>query len=96
MGGKQVYKVAVITGVIGLILLLSTILSKSSDPDMFFRIAAVLGIILIFVSVALFGISWLVYIKDSIKKKDYIGATIIIIIGLLIIIKALIRIGAKP
>ncbi len=91
MGGKKVYKVAIITGVIGLILILSVIVSQSSAPNMFFRIVAPLGIILTFTSVVLLGASWLLYIKDSIKKNDYIKATIIAILGLLIIIKAFIK-----
>jgi ABC-type Fe3+ transport system permease subunit len=74
---------------IGIILLLIVILSNSAYPSMVFRILTPLGMLFIFISISLLGISWLLKIKESITRKDYISVVIIIIIGLLFVFMAL-------
>lgn len=84
MKSKEYYKIASYTALIGIILLLIVILSNSAYPSMVFRILAPLAMLFIFTSVALLGISWLLEIKETIKRKEYISASIIILIGLLL------------
>lgn len=89
MKSKKYYKLAGYSGLIGLILLIIVILSNSAYPSMVFRILTPLAMLFVFTSVALLGISWLLEIKETIKRKEYISAGIIIIIGLLLAFKTL-------
>ena len=88
MKSKRYYKIASYLALLGIILLLIVILSNSAYPSMVFRILTPLGMLFIFISISLLGISWLLKIKESIKRKDYISACIIITIGLLFVFKA--------
>lgn len=69
---------------IGIILLLIIILSNLVYPSMIFRILTPLAMLFVFTSLVLLGISWILEIKESIKRKEYISAAIIIIIALLL------------
>lgn len=89
MNSKKFYKIASYIALIGIILLLIVILSNSAYPSMVFRILTPLAMLFIFSSVLLIGISWLLEIKETIKRKEYISAGIIIIIGLLLAFKTL-------
>lgn len=89
MNSKKYYKVASYIALIGIILLLIVILSNSAYPSMVFRILTPLAMLFVFTSVALLAISWLLEIKETIKRKEYISAIIIIIIGLLLAFKTL-------
>ena len=84
MKSKKYYKMASYMALIGIILLIIVILSNTAYPSMIFRILTPLAMLFIFSSVLLIGISWLLEIKESIKRKEYISAGIIIIIGLLL------------
>lgn len=88
---KKFFKLSVITSVVGLTMILGLILSKSAYPHLVFRILTPLGLLLVFISVILGFVSWLLYLKDSIKKKEYVWATIVAVLGLLVIIRQLIR-----
>ncbi len=92
MKNKNIFNFAVITGAIGLVLIFSVILSGTAYPDMFFNIATPLGLLFVFVSAILSCISWLWYLKDTIKSKQYIWAIIVAALGLIVIIKGVIRI----
>lgn len=87
MRSEKYYKIATRIGLMGLVLLAIVILSNSAYPSMVFRILAPLGLLLVFISVGLCGISWLLGFKESIKKKDYISAVIIIVTGVLFILR---------
>ena len=89
MKSKKYYMISSYIALIGIILLLIVILSHSAYPSMFFRILTPLGMLFIFISISLLGISWLLKIKESITRKDYISVVIIIIIGLLFVFMAL-------
>lgn len=89
MKSKKYYKIASYIALIGIILLLIVILSNSAYPSIVFRVLTPLAMLFVFISVALLGISWLLEIKESIKRKEYISAGIIIIIGLLLAFKTL-------
>mgnify|MGYP007049776762 FL=1 len=92
MNNKVLFKLTIITAAIGLIMIFSVILSGTAYPDMFFRIATPVGLLFVFVSVILEFISWLCYLKDTIKSKQYIWAIIVAALGLIIIVKEIIRI----
>ena len=89
MRSEKYYKMASCTGVIGLILIFTVILSNSAYPSMIFRILTPLGMLLVFISVALLSISFFLKMKESFKRKDYISIVIIIAIGLLYIFKVI-------
>lgn len=92
MKNKSLFKLAIITGAIGLVMIFSIILSGTAYPDMFFRIVTPLGLLFVFVSVILVFISWLWYLKDTIKSKQYIWAIVVAALGLIVIVKEVIRI----
>ncbi len=62
-------KLAVLIGGIGLLIILSVILSKTAYPNLFFSIGTFVGLILVFVSVGLFIMGWSKDLYDDIKKK---------------------------
>ena len=89
MKSKKYYKLAGYSGLIGLILLIIGILSNSAYPSMVYRVLTPLALLFIFICVALVGISGLLKIIESTRRKDYISAGIIIIVGLIFIFRAL-------
>ena len=84
MKSKKYYKISSYMALIGIILLLIIILSNLVYPSMIFRILTPLAMLFVFTSLVLLGISWILEIKESIKRKEYISAAIIIIIALLL------------
>lgn len=90
MGSEKYYKLASFTGLIGLILIFIVILSNVAYPSMIFRILTPLGLLLVFISVGLLSIHFILRIKESFNRKDYIGVLIITAIGLLYILKVFI------
>lgn len=62
-------KLAVLTGGIGLLIILGVILSETAYPNLIFSIGTFVGLILVFVSVGLFIIGWSKSLYDDIKKK---------------------------
>ena len=92
MKSKTLFKFAIITGVIGLFMIFSVILSNIDSSDIFFSIFTPLGLLFTFLSVILGFISWLWYLKDTIKNKQYVWAVFVGILGILIVLKEIIRI----
>ena len=84
MKSKKYYKISSYMALIGIILLLIIILSNLVYPSMIFRILTPLAMLFVFTSLVLLGISWILEIKESIKRKEYISSAIIIIIALLL------------
>lgn len=66
---NRLSKVSVFVGGIGILIILSVILSKTSYPNLFFSIGTFAGLILVFISVALLFIGWFKALYDDIKKK---------------------------
>lgn len=62
-------KLAVLIGAIGLLIILSVILSKTAYPNLFFSIGTFAGLLLVFVSVGLLIMGWSKDLYDDIKKK---------------------------
>lgn len=88
----KLHKFAIIVGGIGLIIIFSVILSGTSYPNVFFNIGTFLGLLFIFTGVVLLFISWARDLHDAVKAKQYLWAVLIAILGLMVILKALIRI----
>lgn len=91
MKKQKLYKFAIITGVIGLIIILSIVLSGTAYPNLFFSIGTLAGLIFIFASVVLLFISWSKDVYDAVKRKQYLLAILIAIFGLIIVIRLLIK-----
>ena len=93
MNKNIIHKFAILTAGIGLIIIFAVILSGAAYPDMLFRIGAPLGLVFIFVSVLFQFISWLWEIHNGIKGKQYLWTITIAVFGLIVIVRAIIRIG---
>lgn len=81
----KLYRIAVGTGVCGLLLLSVVMLSDAAYPDPMFRLAAV-GIILAFLSAGLFAVDWALRIKEEVCQKKYGKAALLLLLGLLFIV----------
>ena len=88
----KLHKFAILVGGIGLIIILSVILSGVAYPNVFFNIGTFLGLLFIFIGVILLFIGWIRDLHDAVKKKQYLWAALIAMVGLIIILKALVRI----
>ena len=82
----KLFKTACIIGAMGLILLFAVIFSKAAYPDLFFKIAVPLGLGMVFLAVVILGLSWVLQIKQSVTKKDYMAAVIWFFLGLFVIL----------
>ena len=87
-----IHKCALISAAIGLITIFVVLLSGAAYPDMLFRIGAPLGLAFVFASVILQFISWLWEIHNGVKSKQYLWTIIIVVLGLLVIVRMLLRI----
>lgn len=85
------YQCAILTAVIGLIIIFTVMLSGVAYPHMLFRIGTPLGLVFIFASVLLLFLSWLWDIHHAIKGKQYLLAIGIAVLGLIVIVRILIR-----
>lgn len=86
------YKSAIMTAAIGLIIIFAVMVSGVAYPHMLFRIGTPLGLVFIFASVLLLFLSWLWDIHHAIKGKQYLWAICIAVLGLIVIARTLIRI----
>ncbi|MDR3765932.1 MAG: hypothetical protein Q3Y08_02700 [Butyricicoccus sp.] len=85
------YKVSILTGVLGILLLVLLILSGVAYPHPFFRIGAPLGVFLLFASLLLRFIHWIWDIRDHIQGKQYLGALGILLLGIFVVVQAFLR-----
>lgn len=88
-----IHKFAILSAGIGLIIIFAVILSGAAYPNMLFRIGEPLGLAFIFVSVLCLFISWLWEIHNGIKEKQYLWVMTIAVFGLIVIVRAIIRIA---
>ena len=91
MNKSAMNKLAVLSGALGLAVLLGIIISGAAYPHPFFRFGAPLGLLLIFVGVILLFISWIFEIYHGVKEKQYRFAAVIFVLGLLVIWRLLSR-----
>ncbi len=92
MKKNVIYRAAVLSAAIGLIIILGVIFSGAAYPDMLFRIGTPLGLVFIFASVILLFLSWLLEIHNGIKEKQYLWVAVIVVLGLIVIVRTLLRI----
>lgn len=92
MKRAKLHKFAIIAGGIGLIIIFSVILSGIAYPNVFFNVGTLLGLLFVFTGVILLFIGWARDLHDAVKTKQYIWAVLIAILGLMVILKALVRI----
>ena len=76
---------SVLSALLGLALLLGVILSGAAYPHPLFQIGAPVGLLFVFVSVALQFISWILEICHGVKEKQYRFVIVIVLLGLLVI-----------
>ena len=91
MNSKTLFKITILTAAIGLGTIVSVILSGTAYPDRFFRIVVPFGLAFVFISVILGAISWICCLTDTVKRKQYRWAISIFVLGLIVIVKAVIR-----
>lgn len=85
------YKAAVVTAVLGLTSIFIVFISKSAYPDMLFKILVPLGLLLVFASVALLFMSYIVSIKSAAKNKNYVMAAILLMAFIITVIRFLLN-----
>lgn len=91
MNKSAINKFAVLSGILGLAVLLGVIVSGAAYPHPFFRYGAPLGLLFVFVSVVLQFISWILEIYHGVKGKQYRFVAVIVVLGLLVIWRLLSR-----
>ena len=74
MFNNKIFKAAVISAIIGLLLILAVIVTGSAYPDVFFTVGTLTGLILVFISNGLLLVSWLGSIGKDVKDKNYLSA----------------------
>ena len=88
---KRIYQLAVLSAILGLAILLCVIVSGAAYPHPFFQFGAPLGLLFVFVSVALLFVSWIWEIGHNVKGKQYLLAAVTAVLGLLAIWRLLSR-----
>lgn len=88
---RKLYKLAVIAGVPGLLSIAAVMISGTAYPDMMFQILTPIGLLLIFVSAALFALAWVFSIKKEMKSKNYLYAALLLLVGIIFIVQTIIR-----
>lgn len=91
MTKKMVWRLALASAAVGLMILLAVVLSGSAYPQLLFRVGAPVGLVFVFAGILLLFISWLWEIRSGIKEKRYLWAALVAILGLIVIIRSLVR-----
>ena len=78
---NKLAKIATTTGLVGIGLLLLIMISGIGYPNPLFNYGVGIGLILIFASIILYAISWIIDFKDAITKKNLIGAFILLLVA---------------
>lgn len=91
MTKKMVWRLALASAAVGLMILLAVVLSGSAYPQLLFRVGAPVGLVFVFAGILLLFISWLWEIRNGIKEKRYLWAALVAILGLIVIIRSLVR-----
>lgn len=81
---RKLYKLAVLTNVLGLLAIAAIIISGASYPEMLFQGLAPIGLLLIFVSFGLLVCAWVLSIKRGIKSKHYLWTIWLLLIGIIV------------
>lgn len=84
-------KIAIFSGLAGFLCWGLIFLTDSAYPDMIFRIFMPLGLFLVFLSIPLFLLAWILTIRKELTEKNYLLAGISILTFLIWLLLALHR-----
>lgn len=84
---RKLYKLAVLTCVAGLLSIAVVIVSGTAYPEILFQVLAPVGLLLIFVSLALYGFVWVLSMKKSIKPKDHLWVGLLLLVGIILFVQ---------
>lgn len=84
---RKLYKSALLTGVMGLLLIAVVLISKTAYPNKIFQVLAPIALLLIFISFGLSVLSWIFSLKKEIKLKNYPYAILLLLIGIVFVIR---------
>lgn len=87
----RLFKIALLIGVLGLIILLGIIVSGAADPEPLFCIATPIGLLLCFVGAILLIIPYACEIFRSIREKKFLWVIVLLILGSLLFLRTLLR-----
>ncbi|NLY08698.1 MAG: hypothetical protein GXZ11_02175 [Tissierellia bacterium] len=76
-------KIANVTGMLGLAMILFVIVTKSSYPNIIFKVMAPIGILLVFTSCSLYFFDWIKSIVDEVKLRNYKIAVLLFMSGII-------------
>lgn len=89
---KNSGKIAVALSVIGVGSLVAVVLSGAAYPDMLFQILTPMGLLCTFAALALYIIQWISTIYKYYKKGEKSAASLLFVLGLLVLAFAFYRI----
>lgn len=87
---RKLFRFAVIVSVLGLLSIAAVMISGTAYPDMMFQILAPIGLLLMFVSLPLYVLAWVFSIKKEMKSKNYLYATLLLLVGIISIVQTII------
>lgn len=82
---RKIYIVGIVLGAVGVIILLGLVLSNVGYPNPAFRILMPTGVVLVFLSLIVVAINWVITIKDAVGKRRYGEAILILLLGIIFI-----------
>lgn len=87
----RLFKIALLIGVLGLIILLGIIVSGAADPEPLFCIGTPIGLLLCFVGAILMIITYTCEIFRGIREKLFLWVTVLLILGGILLVRTLYR-----
>lgn len=85
--GRKLYRLAILTSVLGLLSIAVVIISGTAYPDMLFQVLTPVGLLLIFVSLGLYAFDWIFSIKKEMKSKNYLYAALLLLVGIIFVVQ---------
>ena len=79
---RKLYRLAVITSILGLLSVAVVIISEAAYPEMVFQVLAPAGLLLIFVALCLYVCAWILSMKKAIKSKNHLWAILLLLVGI--------------
>lgn len=80
---NKITKVGIMTSCVGLGLIILVIVSGVAHPNPFFDYGAGLGLLLVFVSIALLAFGWMIDFKREVKHKNWTAAVLLLVIAVI-------------
>ena len=87
---RKLCRFAVIISALGLLSIAAVMISGTAYPDMMFQILSPIGLLLMFVSLPLYALAWVFSIKKEMKSKNYLYATLLLLVGIISIVQTII------